>query len=154
MPTILICGLGNTLKRDDGLGPRVITELEKQAMPEGVCLADFGISGFKCSLEIGDYDKVVFIDAIQMDKKPGQVYRLYLTGKDLLQSPSLADFNFSLHESNLERIMATSAFLNMCPGEITIIGCEPADITFGVGLTPEVEQSIDQIIELVLAELK
>jgi hydrogenase maturation protease len=154
LPSVLICGLGNALKRDDGLGPRVISELEKQEMPEGICLADFGISGFKCSLVIGDYDKVVFVDAIQMEKEPGQVYRICLTQQDLIESPSLSDFSVSLHESNLERIMATAALLERCPAEIVIIGCEPGETGFGVGLSQEVEQSIDQIIELVLAEVQ
>ena len=154
MSSILICGLGNVLKRDDGLGPRVISELEKRTLPKGVCLADFGISGFKCALEIGDYKKVIFIDAVQMEKKPGQVYRLYLSQQDLLQSPSLSDFSVSLHESNLERIMATASLLDRCPNEIVIIGCEPADTGFGVGLSQETEQSLDQIIELVLAEVQ
>ena len=154
MSTTLICGLGNTLKRDDGLSPRVISELEKRLLPQGVCLADFGISGFKCALEIGDYKKVIFVDAVQMDKKAGQVYKLHLSRQDLLQSPSLSDFNVSLHESNLERIMATAALLNRCPDRIVIIGCEPEDTSFGVGLSAEVEQSIDQIIELILAEVQ
>jgi hydrogenase maturation protease len=154
LPSTLICGLGNALKKDDGLGPCIISKLEKREMPEGVCLADFGISGFKCSLEIGDYDKVIFVDAIQMDKKPGQVYRICLSRQDLLKSPSLSDFSVSLHESNLERIMATAALLNRCPDEIVIVGCEPKDTAFGVGLTTEVKQVLGQIIELVLAELQ
>ena len=154
MSTTLICGLGNALKKDDGLGPRVISELEKRLLPQGVCLADFGISGFKCALEIGDYNKVIFVDAVQMEKKPGQVYRIYLPRQDLLQSPSLSSFAVSLHESDLERILATAAILNSYPDELVVIGCEPGETGFGVGLSHEVEQSIDQIIELVLAEVQ
>lgn len=150
---MLICGLGNTLKRDDGIGPRVIDELEKRTLPKGVCLADFGVSGFKCALEIGDYNKVVFVDAVQMGKQPGQVYRIHLSQQDLLQSPSLSDFSVSLHESTLERIMATASLLGRCPNDVVIVGCEPSDTSIGVGLSQEAEQSLDQIIELVLAEV-
>jgi len=146
---ILICGLGNTLKRDDGLGPYIITELEKQALPDGVNLIDFGTSGFKCALGIGDYDKVVFVDAIQTRKQPGQIYRIKLSRQDLLNSPSLSSFAVSLHESDLERILTTAALLDSYPNEVVIIGCEPEDTNFGIGLSERLEQSISEIIDLI-----
>jgi hydrogenase maturation protease len=151
---ILICGLGNTLKRDDGLGPNIIAELEKQALPDNVNLIDFGTSGFKCALSIADYDKVVFIDAIQMEKQPGQIYKIKLSKQDLQNSPSLSSFAVSLHESDLERILATAALLDSYPTEVVIIGCEPKDTGYGLGLTEEVEQALGQIIDLILVELQ
>ena len=152
MAKILICGLGNPLKHDDGLGPSVIAELEKQAISDDICLRDFGTSGFKCALEIGGYDRVVFVDAVQTGKKPGQIYRIELSREDLLDSPSLSSFAFSLHESDLERVLATAALLDGYPGEVVIIGCKPKETTFGVGLSPEVEKAMKRVIELVLAE--
>jgi len=149
----LICGLGNPLKLDDGIGPSVITELEKRELPEDVELADFGISGFKCALGIADYDKVVFVDAIQMGREPGKIYRVALTEQELLDSPSLNSFTFSLHESDLEMILATAALLGNYPKEVVIIGCEPKDAGYGVGLSPEVERAREDIIQFVLKEI-
>lgn len=154
MSRTLICGLGNPLKHDDGLGPCVIAELEKQTFPEDVSLVDFGTSGFKCALEIGGYDKVVFVDAIQMGKEPGQIYRINLSKQDLLNSPSLGSFAFSLHESDLERILATAALLDSYPREVVIIGCEPKETAFGIGLSEEVKKAINRVIDLVLAEVQ
>ena len=153
MPKVLICGLGNPLKLDDGIGPSVITELEKHELPEDVDTADFGISGFKCALGIADYDKVVFVDAIQMGKEPGKIYRIALTEQELLESPSLNSFTFSLHESDLEMILATAALLGSYPKEVVIIGCEPKSSGYGVGMSEEVEQARDEIIEYVLREI-
>lgn len=154
MSRILICGLGNTLKRDDGLGPCIIAELEKRALPDDVNLIDFGTSGFKCSLGIGDYDKVVFVDAIQTGKQPGQIYKINLSKQDLLNSPSLSSFAVSLHESDLERILTTAALLDNYPHEVVIIGCEPEDTTFGIGLSKKIEKIMPKIIDLALAEVK
>jgi hydrogenase maturation protease len=151
---ILVCGLGNKLKRDDGLGPHVIEELERHDLPGSVCLIDFGISGFKCALEIGDYDKVIFIDAIDAGKAAGEMYRIRLGREDLLESPSLSSFAVSLHESDLERILATAALLDTYPGEVVIFGCQPADISFGLGLSRMVKKAADNIINLTLAEVE
>lgn len=151
---ILICGLGNRLKRDDGIGPFVIEELEKRALPANVSLVDFGTSGFKAALEIGKYDKVIFVDATKRGKQPGEVYRMTLSKEDLGQSLSLASFTFSLHESDLERILATTALIDNYPQKVVVIGCEPKDLTFGLSLTREVKKAVSRIITLVLAEIR
>lgn len=151
---ILICSIGNRLKKDDGIGPYVIEELEKRILPPNVSLIDFGTSGFKAALEIGNYDKVIFVDAIQQGKQPGQAYRITVGKGDLWQSPSLTSFTVSLHESDLERILATAALIDNYPKEVVVIGCEPKDLSFGLSLSREVEQAVSKIIDLILNEIK
>jgi len=150
----LICGVGNKLKKDDGLGPYVAEELEKRTLPSGVEVADFGISGFKCALKLEGYTKVVFVDAISLPgSKPGRLHRLKVTKQALMKSPKLSDFSVSMHETDLERIMATAAVLGIYPEELVIVGCEPADTTVGLGLTPTVQEVFPQVIDLVLKEI-
>jgi hydrogenase maturation protease len=151
---ILICGLGNTLNHDDGLGPCIISELETQVLSESIDLIDFGTSGFKCALSLENYEKVIFIDAIQMGKKPGQIYKINLSREDLLRSPSLSSFAVSLHESDLERILTTASLFNKYPKDVVIIGSEPENTTLGVGLSDRLEQAKPRIIELILSEVK
>ena len=154
MTRTLICGVGNKLKRDDGLGPFVIEQLEDTPMPEGVDVVDYGISGFKCALKLEGYSKVVFVDAISLPGfEPGRLHRLKITKEKLMKSPKLSDFSLSMHETDLERIMATAAVLNIYPDEVVIIGCEPSDTSVGLGLTKSVEAAVPKIIELVLKEL-
>lgn len=154
MTRTLICGVGNKLKRDDGLGPFVIEQLETTIMPEGVDVVDYGISGFKCALKLEGYNKVVFVDAISLPGfEPGRLHRLKITKEKLMKSPRLSDFSLSMHETDLERIMATAAVLNIYPDEVVIIGCEPSDTAVGLGLSKPVEAAVPKIIELVLKEL-
>jgi len=151
----LVCGVGRKLNRDDGLGPFVIEQLETQVMPNGVDLADYGISGFKCALKLEGYQKVVFVDAISLPgSKPGRLHRLKISKDKLMRSPKLSDFSVSMHETDLERIMATAAVLNIYPDEVVIIGCEPSDTSVGLGLTERVEAAVPKIIDLVLQELQ
>lgn len=155
MTRILVCGVGNKLKRDDGLGPFVVEQMENHTIPAGVDLADFGISGFKCALKLEGYDKVVFVDAISLPgSEPGRLHRLKINKEVLMRSPKLSDFSVSMHETDLERIMATAAVLNIYPQEVVIIGCEPADTAVGLGLTKAVQDSVPRIIDLVLQELQ
>ena len=154
MSRILICGVGNKLKKDDGLGPLVVEELEKMTLPQGVDVADFGISGFKCALKLEGYNKVIFVDAISLPgSEPGKLHRLKINKDVLMRSPKLSDFSVSMHETDLERIMATAAVLGIYPDELVIVGCEPADTAVGLGLTSIVAAAIPQVIDLVIQEL-
>lgn len=154
MTRILVCGVGNKLKKDDGLGPFIAEELDNVELPQGVDVADFGISGFKCALKLEGYEKVVFVDAISLPgSEPGRLHRLKINKDALMRSPRLSDFSVSMHETDLERIMATAAVLGIYPEELVIIGCEPADTTVGLGLTPQVEAAVPQVIKLVMQEL-
>jgi len=149
-----VCGVGNKLKKDDGLGPLIAEELDATVMPQGVDVADFGISGFKCALKLEGYNKVVFVDAISLPgSEPGRLHRLKINKEALMRSPKLSDFSVSMHETDLERIMATAAVLSIYPDEVVIVGCEPADISVGLGLTPAVEAAVPQIIDLIMQEL-
>lgn len=153
---ILVCGVGNKLKGDDGLGPFVLERLEEEgAPPPGVDLADYGISGFKCALRLEGYDKVVFVDAVSLPgSAPGRLHRLHINKAELMQSPTLSDFSVSMHETDLTRIMATAAVLGIYPAEVVVIGCEPADTQVGLGLSPAVARAVPEVIKLVKAELE
>ena len=154
MPDILICGVGNKLKTDDGLGPFVIEELANRPLPRHVTLADFGISGFKCALHLEGYEKVVFIDAISLPgSPPGRLHRLDIPREDVLKSPNLSSFSVSLHETDLERILATAAVLNIYPPKVVVVGCQPAETSVALGLTAAVQKAVPGIIEMVMAEL-
>jgi len=151
---ILVCGVGNKLKKDDGLGPLIAEELDNVELPPGVDVADFGISGFKCALKLEGYHKVVFVDAISLPgSEPGRLHRLKINKEALMRSPRLSDFSVSMHETDLERIMATASVLNIYPEEVVIIGCEPADTAVGLGLTPSVEAAVPQVLQMVMQEL-
>jgi hydrogenase maturation protease len=155
MARTLVCGVGNKLKRDDGLGPFVIEQLETREMPPEVDVADYGISGFKCALKLEGYNKVIFVDAISLPgSEPGRLHRLKINKAQLLKSPKLSDFSVSMHETDLERIMATAAVLNIYPEEVVIVGCEPQDTAVGLGFSKPVEAAVPGVIDLVMQELK
>ena len=150
----LICGLGSKLQGDDGLGPFVIEEMEKNGSPEGVDIADYGISGFKCALTLAHYERVIFVDAIDMPgHEPGTLHHLHIPREKLGGLPTLGEVGISMHETDLPRILATAVALGIAPAEIVIIGAQPADTSVKLGLSPKVEQAVPEIIKLVESEV-
>ena len=151
MKNTLICGVGNKLYGDDGLGPYIVELLEeKDDIPDNVRVADFGISGFKCALTLSDYDRVIFVDAISLPgSEPGKPHLLRLTEDQLRHSPNLGNLNVSMHETDLVKILATASVLGFYPQEVIIIGVEPEDASVREGLTETVKSKIPQIVDAI-----
>jgi hydrogenase maturation protease len=149
---LLICGIGDCLKQDDGLGPFVIQQLESFSFPPQVVLRDFGLAGIGMAFELTGYEKVVVIDAIQLKKRPGQIYKFVLSPP--FCSSQLKGGTLSLHEIQLDRIISWAKLLGNMPEQIVILGCEPQKVEFGLGLTPPVKKSSQKIVSMVIKEIK
>jgi len=140
-PTCLV-GIGNPLRRDDGVGPWIIAAV--RAAVDGTCLtlvdAQDVPENFVPSIARGDCRNVVFVDAAAADGAPGTV----------LFGP-LADFaeagSFSTHKLALS---LSGKFLEAAGKRVFLLGVVPADIDFGEGLTPEVERAASALRDLIL----
>jgi hydrogenase maturation protease len=77
----LILGVGNPLRRDDGIGPEVIRLLTEEKtkknrmyeLPYDVDLLDGGTDGLGLIEYLKEYKKVIIIDAVEMKLAPGTV---------------------------------------------------------------------------------
>lgn len=148
---IKILGCGNTLMGDDGVGIRVIERLQEMKLPGNIEIIDAGVGGMSILSWIEDADKVVIVDAVQTgNEPPGTVYEF--TDKEL---PPSDMFMLSLHDLNLVDTINVGRVVQKMPEVIVIIGVEVKRVAeFTKELTPEVEEAIPEVIDLVLKELK
>jgi hydrogenase maturation protease len=153
-PKTLICGFGNRLRRDDGLGAYVIDHLAKRELPDYITLRDFGTSGFRAALEIGDYERVIVIDAMRAGGKPGTLYRMVLAYEDIVSNNPPGSFVISLHEVGIEKALATAFLAGRFPEEVVILGCEPEDLSFGLSPSEIVKGAAERLLELVVDEIE
>ena len=69
---ILVLGIGNVLLRDDGVGVRVVCELERRFGGDSrLRFVDGGTIGFMLSTFIGETPDLLVIDAVRMAEPPG-----------------------------------------------------------------------------------
>jgi hydrogenase maturation protease len=153
-PGMLVCGFGNRLRSDDGLGGRVIERLSRTHQPGYVILKDYGTSFFRAALEIGDYRQVIAVDAIQAGGRPGTIYRRELARWDVVNIGSPVSFATSLHEEGLGNALATAAAVGHFPEKVVILGCEPGDISLGLGQSRAVMSALDRLLKLVRVEIE
>jgi len=146
---ILVMGLGNILMSDDGLGSRVISELERRFLPcEQVSLIDGGTLGLDLLPRLEGVDKLLIIDALQMGAEPGLVFRL--EGEEV---PRAFANKLSVHQMGLQDLLAVAELQGHLPRELVVIGAQSAEIEMVMKLSPPVEAAFDRVISAVLAEL-
>src|SRR5215813_9693767 len=75
---VLIAGVGNVLRGDDGFGVEVLRRLEQDlAGADGVRFFESGIAGVGLVQQLIDgYDALVILDALDRGAEPGTVFVL------------------------------------------------------------------------------
>jgi hydrogenase maturation protease len=148
--SILVMGLGNLLMGDDGLGSRVISELEKYYLPsEQVHLLDGGTLGLDLLPRLEGIDNLLIIDALQMGAEPGEVFRL--EGDAV---PRAFANKLSVHQMGLQDLLAVSELQGHLPKELVVIGAQSAEIEMVMELSPAVGASFEKVVAAVLNELE
>lgn len=149
VPRILVAGIGNRLRGDDGFGPRVVDLLLSWKLPDGVEARDFGTAGITIATELSDYDVAIFLDSAESEGKPGSLLRSRLkveAGID--ESAELA--RLSLHEVGLEGLLKFSKSIGTLPEKVYMIGCKPKLLIPTLELSPEVEASVEEAASMVI----
>ena len=141
-----IIGIGNELQRDDGFGPVVARALAATgALPDGVTVQDYGTRVVHLAFDLADATgTTVFIDAAELGAAPGTVQVLVPTFADDLPPANG-------HALDLAGVIATIRSLGGSVDDVVLVGCQPLDVTDGVGLTPAVEAAVQPAVEAALA---
>ena len=148
MSRILVAGVGNVLRTDDGFGPAVAARLGE--LPEGVDVIETGIGGIALLQEIlTGYDGLVVIDAVDRGASPGTVFVIEPEIDDPAHVPDI-------HLANPRRVLMMAKAMGALPERVVIIGCQPAEIDeLGEQLTEDVQRAVDiavaKVKETVLA---
>ncbi|MDH5365956.1 MAG: hydrogenase maturation protease [Cyclobacteriaceae bacterium] len=140
----LVMGVGNFLMGDEGIGVHIAQAMEKMKLPPYLNALDGGTGGFFLMGYFDEYSHVIFVDAT-MDGQPA--------GTVTLTEPKFAsDFPsaLSVHDVGLKDMIETLYFMGDVPKMYLITISIKEMIPMYVGLSPEVESSIPEVIDKIL----
>jgi hydrogenase maturation protease len=146
----LVLGLGNPLQRDDGVGIRVIEELERRTLPPHIEVMDGGTPGVGLINLMEGHARVVIVDAAEMGRQPGEIVRF--RAEDVTLTGSSA--RFSLHRSGVADALALAGALGVPLPEIVVYGVQPAHVGWGEELSAEVAAVIPGLVETIIQEAR
>lgn len=151
MSRILVAGMGNVLRRDDGFGVEVARRLAvSDGLPPHVDVMDVGIGGIHLVQQLMDrYDILVVVDAVDRGGPPGEVKLLEVEVPDLASWPEAErrDFLADMHYATPSRALILSRALGVLPPKVFILGCQAAEFSdLGIGLTEPVQLATVQAV--------
>lgn len=148
--TVLIAGVGNVLRGDDGFGAAVVERLIKQGVPDGVRVVETGISGIHLVQELMvPTGALIVVDAVDRGRPPGTVFVMRPDVRDVTALPAAQrrDELADMHYATPERTFMLAGALGVLPAESWIVGCQPEDADrLGEGLSEPVTAAIDTAI--------
>jgi hydrogenase maturation protease len=142
---LLVAGIGNVFLGDDGFGSEAARRLLTEPLPAGVSVVDYGIRGMHLAFDLLDgYDTLVLIDALARGGTPGDVTVLEV-GED-----DIGEGEFDAHGMNPTAVLASLGRLGTrLPPRTYVVGCEPRDVSEGIGLTPEVAGAMEAALSAI-----
>ena len=147
---VVVFGCGNVLYADDGVGPTLIAELEKDPeVPEDVALLDVGTSirGLLFDLVLSEKlpERVIVVDAVtQSDREPGEIFEIDVDQMDPKKIP-----DFTLHQfptTNLLKELKENTGV-----DLKIVVAQTAYIPDAMeeGLSPTLQKALPDLISKV-----
>lgn len=132
---ILVLGIGNRFRHDDGVGPVIAERL--------------GASGIATRVESGEgaelmeawqgFPHVVLVDAASSGAAAGTLHRFEAAETRL----PTGLFHYSSHLFSVAEAIEMARILGRLPGRMTVYGIEGRDFSYGEGLSVEVVAAAD-----------
>jgi hydrogenase maturation protease len=147
--TVLVLGLGNPLRGDDGIGPRVIEALNHRRLPEGMTALDAGTGGLDLLQILEGWERAIIIDAADVGREPGQFARFTPDEARFVKTDDASSF----HNAGLAEVLTLAEAVGQSLPELVIFGVQPAKIGWGEGLSEAVEAVLPNLVNAVLEEI-
>jgi hydrogenase maturation protease len=142
--TTVIAGIGNIFNRDDGFGSEVAQHLRTRRLPDDVRVEDYGIRGLHLALDLLEgCDLLILVDAVPSDDAPGTLR--------VLEPDPTGDGAEPLdaHRMDPQAVLQRVADLGGEIGRVLVVGCPPADLSEGIGLSSPVAAAVDRAVRMV-----
>jgi len=141
---VLIAGVGNLFLGDDGFGSETARRLVAEPLPPDVRVVDYGIRGMHLAYDLLEgYEALVILDALPRQGAPGDLVVLEVGPEDI------GGGEFDAHGMEPTAVLASLGALGGRLPPTYVVGCEPADVEEGIGLSPPVAAAVDRAVTAV-----
>jgi hydrogenase 3 maturation protease len=141
---LVILGIGNEMRGDDGLGPVMAQKLapyEKENFT--VFDAKTVPENFTGAIKKEAPSHMIILDAVDMNEAPGHIR--------LVNKEEIANYNISTHAMSLSFLIKYLESTH--PVKIILLGIQPKNMDLNRGISPEIQKSMDYIYRLLTSKI-
>ncbi|MGE0416437.1 MAG: hydrogenase maturation protease [Acetobacteraceae bacterium] len=148
-PSIVIVGLGNRDRGDDGVGPAVADRLAG-TLPPHVRVIRMNGDALALIDTWADTEAAIVVDAAVSGAKPGHVLRIDAVADELPTHLALS----STHSFGLVDAIALARVLDRLPPALVIYAIEAATFDAGTPITDAVSRAVPMVVERIKGDLR
>jgi hydrogenase maturation protease len=146
---VLIIGVGNDIRGDDGAGLAAARLLRKRLSPAiSVIELNGDVTGLWDLLR--DCELAVIIDAVQPGSQPGTIHRFDASNQPLPDEHS----HRSTHGIGLGSMLELARSQGSFPPKVLVYGIEGESFEHGQALTPQVQVALERLVHLLEEDLR
>ncbi|MGD9808200.1 MAG: hydrogenase maturation protease [Deferribacterales bacterium] len=148
---LLVLGIGNLVMNDDAAGVLAAQELAPKYnnKREDLLVLDGGTLGLDLLGYIEWADRLVLVDAVELDMEPGTVVKL--EGDDI---DTAFESKLSAHQMGMKDMLLTAELMGHRPPEIVFYGIQAGTVQMEMELSEAVKANMPKLISHVEAEIK
>jgi len=146
---VLVIGIGNEYRSDDGVGLVVAREIHKKLVPSVTVKEESGEGAALMDLWQG-YQNVIIVDAVSSGAKPGTIFKIDAN----IEMIPAKFFHYSTHAFSLTEAIELARTMNTLPPKLLVYGIEGANFSAGVDISPPVKEAANQVIEQIVGEFE
>ena len=146
---VLVIGIGNEYRSDDGIGLMVVRKIREHLLLSVTIKEESGEGAALMEAWHG-YETVILVDAISSGAKPGTVFRID-AGKSKVPAKF---FHYSTHAFSVAEAIELARAMKTLPPKLFLYGIEGANFSAGAGVSQVIQQSARQVVEQILKKIK
>ena len=147
-PDILIIGIGNEFRRDDGVGVAIAREVAKLEFPD-VRVMEASGEGASLMEAWKEYRVAILIDAASSDHKPGTIHRFEPKTETVPEN----FFHYSTHQFSVAEAIELAKALKTETPEMILYGVDGGDFGNGEGLSEAVEKEVQEVLIMIIHDI-
>jgi hydrogenase maturation protease len=130
----LFVGIGNVLKRDDGIGVYIARRIEASDKVK-VLIVEASIENYIGKINSLPHDVLILIDAVNFRQKPG----FY----SVLAPEEILDYTTNTHNISIPKL------LGFFKSQVLILGIQPESVSLGEKISGTVKKQADHILKMI-----
>lgn len=145
---VLVLGLGNLMRTDDGVGIHAIRELSSEGrLPPHIQTVEGGTLGLDLLHSLRGVTHLLALDAVDVGAAPGTLLRF---GNAELSALPIAQ---SVHLLGFADLLGTLKLLDDAPDEVMLLGIQPESTGWGLNLSPSIASALNNLIKHTLIQI-
>jgi len=136
---VLVMGIGNRLRGDDGVGPEIVSRLNNRS--HNLLLFDVGEvpENYLEKIASEKSNTIVLIDAVELGASPGTI--------EIIESEDIKDESFSTHKVSLK--LVAHYLRKRTSADVFLLGIQPHNTELGGEISELVKEALEKVVRML-----